>query len=187
MKTTRWKQRVLCLALGCLFPAGTIAAETVSNNATHPSMAIMQKQAGDKFLRAGQIEDAMKAYQKAVRSNPKLSRAWFNLAIACYAKCNLEGARKALKEVIRTNPEDAEARYNLACVRLYQGDIDQARFQLDKASHCPNADSLVDEQINKAQTYLDFFQTCTTTQRQQMLKLLGDGLEPIGSASPNRT
>lgn len=177
MKTLK---KIAYLAL-ILCATDAFAADTAGLISQAPEQAMAFKREGDKLFRSGDTEGAIASYQKAVVSDTKLSAAWFNLAIARYAKRDLEGTREALEQVLRTNEEDAETHYNLGCMLLYAGDIDKARAHFDKAGHCAQVEPLVAEQLTRAMTYLDFLENCSPSQRREILRLLQDGPEPIGS------
>ena len=177
MKTLK---KIAVLAL-MLFTTDAFAADMAGLIAQAPEQAMTFKREGDKLFRMGDTEGAIASYQKAVASDTKLSAAWFNLAIARYTKRDLEGTREALEQVIRADADDAESHYNLGCLLLYAGDMDKARAHFDKASHCAQVEPIVSEQLTRATTYLNFLETCSPSQRREILRLLQDGLEPIGS------
>ena len=94
------------------------------------------KQAGDRYLRAGEINPAIAEYKKALSLNPDSPATYFNLAIAYYQSRNFQAAASTLEKLIKLSPNDYEARYNLACLKLYQNDVQEARQCLEKAKSC---------------------------------------------------
>ena len=181
MKTLISLIRIIGSAI-LLYTTDCLAAENTILPAPSMEQALLSKHQGDKLLNKGDAEGAITAYQKAVASDSHLAPAWFNLAIARYAKRDLPGTVDALNQVILLNDNDSEAHYNLGCVWLYQGNTEQARRHFTKAAHCPCVEEFLAEQISKATAYLDFYESCQPPQRSKILRLLQDGLEPLKAA-----
>ena len=120
---------VVTIAAAAFFVSSTAFCETFESH----------KEAGDRYLRAGQTSPAIAEYQKALRLNPGSTAVSFNLAIAYYKERNLIETVSTLERIVQLDPNDYEAYYNLGCLRLYQKDFDAACDCFRKARACCGA------------------------------------------------
>ncbi|MEM7480895.1 MAG: tetratricopeptide repeat protein [Acidobacteriota bacterium] len=88
---------------------------------------------GRAAFRAGQFEDAIAGFRKAVAAKPDSARARINLATALSAAGQAEEAEKELRIVIRVAPENPTARYNLGALLIARNALPEALEQLQKA------------------------------------------------------
>ncbi len=189
MKKSNRRFRLLSLVILSMGLCGPIAVHTalatdVVKNPSPISIsnALTPKKEGDRLLKMGNVEDAIIAYRKALAIDPSLANAWFNLAIACYNKRDLDGAASALETLIQYSPSDTEALYNLGCLHLYRGDLAQGRKYFIKAmvrERCKATPSALSPLITKAMEFFRFFHSCSVEQQHHLLRLMQDGLEPI--------
>lgn len=96
---------------------------------------------GNDLYKGLHFESAVRFYREALRIRPDLLETHFNLALA-YAKLSKypEG-RKCLDTVIRLNPNLAEAYYTRGLLHEYEGSLDLAITDYDKALEIdPNYD-----------------------------------------------
>lgn len=83
---------------------------------------------GRVSMRAGQDEDAVKLFRKAVAEEPKLAVGYFELGLAWYRLRNLDGAEEALRQADRLDPGDPKSLAALCAMQLKEGRIDGARL-----------------------------------------------------------
>lgn len=65
---------------------------------------------GYALISQGKYDEAIKAYDEAIRLNPNLAAAWCNKGYACLGQYKYAEAIKAFDEAIRLNPNLAEAK-----------------------------------------------------------------------------
>jgi len=68
---------------------------------------------GNKFSREGRFEDAVVAYKKSIKNNPKATVAYFNLALAYKNLNRQEEAAIAFEKAVELEPDNLDARYSL--------------------------------------------------------------------------
>jgi tetratricopeptide (TPR) repeat protein len=74
----------------------------------------------------GLHDEAIRAYQEALRIRPDDSMAHYNLGLALYSERNFDGAVEQYREAIRIRPEYAEAHNNLGNALAAKGNMDEA-------------------------------------------------------------
>ena len=164
----------MCLTFTC--------ARYCWSEGTLQELALRCKLDGDTYLHRGETGQAIRSYQKAIASDNKLTSAWFNMAIACYAIRDLDRAAFALRKLARIHPKDAEAHYNLGCLNLYRGNIREARREFETARNASPSEPFLIEQITNALTFVDLYENSSILQQHHIRLLLQDGLEPLTSA-----
>ena len=65
----------------------------------------------------GKPEDAISAYKKAVKVNPRFGKAYNNLGVVYGSLGRAEEAAFAYGEALKIDPDDAYARANLARIK----------------------------------------------------------------------
>jgi Flp pilus assembly protein TadD len=80
----------------------------------------------------GQLDEAIRQYQEAVRLQPNCVQAHFNLGIALGKKGQLDEAIRQYQEVIRLQPGSTTAHNNLGVVLVMKGNIDGAISQFQE-------------------------------------------------------
>ena len=68
---------------------------------------------GNLFSRQGLLKEAVEAYKKSIKSNPKATVAYFNLGLAFKKLNRLEEAATAFKKTVELEPGNLNARYSL--------------------------------------------------------------------------
>ncbi|EAW33942.1 tetratricopeptide repeat protein [Lyngbya sp. PCC 8106] len=91
-------------------------------------------QIANERLRAGKLDEAVVAYQKAIEENPCFSWAYHNLAEALTQQGRLEEAIVAYRQAIQLNPQSAWTYHNLAAVLTQQGLSTEAIAVYQKAT-----------------------------------------------------
>src|SRR2546428_13613148 len=67
---------------------------------------------GLKLHETGKPKEAIREYDRAIKTNPKLAKAYFNRSNAHYDLSQNEQAIKDYSEAIHLTPKDAETYYN---------------------------------------------------------------------------
>ena len=146
-----------------LFVAAVVAVMFFGSSTAFCETFEGHKEAGDRYLRAGETNLAVAEYQRALSLNPASTAVCFNLSVAYYQSRNLKAATSALEKIVKLNPHDCEAYYNLACLRLYQNDTEGARQYLKEAKSCCDSNP---EFTPLIQNTLEFAEKLTTLDPQ---------------------
>lgn len=110
-------------------------AERVAEESTSPLAVDRQQnrqQAEDYYSqglmlqRQGKLDEAIAAYQAALRLNPRLAPVYLNLGAALAKQGKLEDAIAAYQTAIEINPKLAAAHYNLGNALAQKGQLDAA-------------------------------------------------------------
>ena len=119
----------------------------------------------------GEQENAVFMYQKAISTDPKYYKAYYNLANYNMQNNRLNLAVQNYKKAASLNKENPYVLYNLSCAYIKLGEIKKAKTALNKAimlrSDIPEFHynlAYVYKQLDKpklAQTYLDNFNKLT--------------------------
>ncbi len=143
-------------------------------------MALERKMEADALLCAGNAQKAAECYESALAQDGRLANAWFNLAIARYQQRDMQGAKEALEALLDLAPQDAEARYNLACMLMYEGDLQTASRQFQKARDCACSSPALLGCIDKAVEFLKNLNHHVPNGKEGIwLGMIQDGLEPV--------
>ena len=79
------------------------------------------------------MDEAESAIRNAIRLQPDLAEARFNLGVILASRGDTDAAMSQWREAIRSKTDHAGARYNLAVVLASRGDSDAAAEHLDIA------------------------------------------------------
>ncbi len=88
---------------------------------------------GTALLMKGQIDEAIRQFQEAIRLRPDYDEAHSNLGIALGMKGQNDEAISQFQETIRLNPNYADAHDNLGVGLVQKGQIDEAIIQFQEA------------------------------------------------------
>lgn len=88
---------------------------------------------GKKFSSVENVDQAIDNYSKAIKINPKFSKAYNNRGIAYIWKKQYDLAIVDFSKAIESDPQNGQAYHNRAIVYSYQGETDKARQDLQKA------------------------------------------------------
>jgi len=88
---------------------------------------------GTALSEKGQIDEAIRQYQEAIRLNPDYDPAHNNLGMALGEKGQINEAIGQFQEAIRLKPDDAEPHINLGIALGRKGQIDEAIRQYQEA------------------------------------------------------
>lgn len=122
----------------------------------------------------GEKDNAIFMYQKAIATNPKFYKAYYNLANNYADNNQFHLAVQNYKKAAYLSKENPYIFYNMACTYIKMGELKKAKTNLNKAimfkSDIPEFHynlAYVYKQLNKpklAQTYLDNFNKLTQQQ-----------------------
>ncbi len=88
---------------------------------------------GASLTQLGMIDEALKAYKKAISLDPSYPLAYLNAGVALAKKGNLGEAKKAYTKAIKLDPNLAEAYHNYGLCAEADGDLKQAEGAYRKA------------------------------------------------------
>jgi tetratricopeptide (TPR) repeat protein len=88
---------------------------------------------GAALLGKGQLDEAIRQCQEAIRLKPDCTDAHNNLGTAFVMKGQMDAAIRQYQEALRLKPDYADACYNLANALLMKGHTDEAIRQLQEA------------------------------------------------------
>ena len=114
------------LLLSCACLAGAAAA-------TVPVSVEEQTKRGWALCKSERYEEAVAAFQDALRGDPAFSSAYLGLGVAYSGLGRHDAAVDALQQAIRLRPGQAEAHYNLGVALQRAGRLEEAAPALQKA------------------------------------------------------
>ena len=101
--------------------------------------ALRHNERGLSLFSKGDLEGAIKAYQEAIHSNPKLAAAHNNLGSAYFAAGRFEEAAAAFRGACELDAGYGQAFFNLALTQLKLGHEKEANEILDAALNAYNS------------------------------------------------
>ena len=114
---------------------------------------------GVRHHQAGEVEQAIREYTRALRLEPSMIRAHYNLGLLLRAKGDLPRARDEFTHAVDGSPNMVDARYMLALVLLDQGNqsgaIAQLKMIVEKAPSHADAHLALGMQYKKDKSKLD--------------------------------
>ena len=99
----------------------------------HPEAALAHTNLGMAYRRKGQIDDAMRSFQKAVESDPGYAYAYILLGLTLEQKGMLDEAIAMNGKALELEPKNVLARINLGAAYMRKGQLDQAIDEQRKA------------------------------------------------------
>ena len=87
---------------------------------------------GKVLFEQGELESARVQFQNALQLNPRLSEAYFNLALIAEKKQNWGGMLRNLLDTVATDPAHLEGQIKLGQIYLLGGEFDKAVEQAKK-------------------------------------------------------
>ena len=98
-----------------------------------PSSSVLHNISGAIYVGLGQLDDAVKAYNKALAFKPDYAGAHYNMGIALQVQGKLEEAIEAYNKALAIKPDYADAYNNMGNVLKEQGKLDEAIGAYNKA------------------------------------------------------
>ena len=136
----------MCLVLTCIFAVSVFAGS--GDQPTPASDEGLQNQRGMKYFKEGyyehmprgrkaearqNLDQAEKAFQKAIEINDNYADAHRNLARLYYLQEKFDQAATEYAQVIRLDPEDIDTHVHMALVQTELGNYGEAIRYLEKA------------------------------------------------------
>ncbi len=104
--------------------APTALPTTISGPATavqaNPNSAQAQFDLANAYVKAGQWEQALTAYQKVIELDPNFQGAYANMGVVYYQLQQLDLAATQYQKALELNPNDGDVAYNLGALYLQQ-------------------------------------------------------------------
>ena len=88
---------------------------------------------GNVLADKGEVENAVFMYQKAISTDPKFYKAYYNLANYYVERGQFNLAISNYKKAIKLKQDNPYIYYNLACAQIKQKELKKARANLNKA------------------------------------------------------
>ena len=127
--------------------------------------ACLYRQEGYEAQRAGDMDEAIANYQKAILLDPAYATAYNDLGVSYETLGQLERAKQAYTQCLKINPRHASASVNLARLSEQQGTFDgalrsRASLPTTRASPLSNSDPELESEVGRltnelAKTYYD--------------------------------
>ena len=86
----------------------------------NPGSAKAQFESGNAYAQAGQWEQALAAYQKAIALDPNYQAAYANLGVVYFQLERFDLAASQYQKALELKPDDGEVAYNLGALYLQQ-------------------------------------------------------------------
>lgn len=99
----------------------------------------------------GEIENAVFMYNKAISTNPKYYKAYYNLANHYFQRGQYNLTIDNYKKALSLKKDNPYIYYNIACAYIKKGDLKKAKINLNKAIMIKN--DIADFHYNLAYTY----------------------------------
>src|SRR6185437_14959145 len=101
--------------------------------------ALQHNERGLQFFSKGKLDDAIKEYQGAIRSDPQLAAAHNNLGSAYFSAGRFEEAATAFQKAGELDPNYGQAFFNLALTQIKLGREKEANEMLNAALRAYNS------------------------------------------------
>lgn len=147
---------------------------------------------GNAYFQAGQLEQAVAAYQKAIELKPDYQAVYANLGVAYYQLEQLDLAAAQYEKALELDPADGEVAYNLGALKLQQALasgqdpklIDEAIAQLQHSLEL--APDLAEPHFSLGVAYAQLNQTEQAIQAFERFLAQDSGLDPRASQEAQR-
>ncbi len=147
------------------------------------SSAIEAYNAGLKAHQEGRMEDAAALYEKALKHEPDMPQALYNLAAVSFNNNDTAKAKQLLEHLLRVRADDPSAYSMLAGVAMREKDYETAVQHLEKAASLesdPNQRVEYESKVKELRDYLD-----RTKQRQPRVVVVNPGAAQLaGKPAP---
>jgi protein O-GlcNAc transferase len=106
----------------------------IKANALDPRNAAILANLGELFRRVRRYQDAITAFEGAIRLQPNLITAWLNLGIAQTNAARHADALKTFRHAVKLDPINPQVRFNLGNSLFEYGYVDDAVKELEAAT-----------------------------------------------------
>lgn len=116
-------------------PTAAAAAGPAATAQAQPDSPQAQFELGNAYYQAGQLAEAVTAYERAIALDPNYQAAYANLGVVYYQQQQFELAASQYEKALELNPDDGDVAYNLGVLYLQQalsgseGDPDSALIE----------------------------------------------------------
>jgi tetratricopeptide (TPR) repeat protein len=100
---------------------------------SHPGAYEVLETQGDQLLQQQKYDEALRAYQEALRAAPDAAGLHFDLGNTYWHMARADEAATELSAELKLNPNHAQANYELGDIAVKQGDSDRGQALLRKA------------------------------------------------------
>jgi tetratricopeptide (TPR) repeat protein len=101
--------------------------------AKNPSCWVAYNNLGDELVQAGQLDEAIAHFQKALEIDPEYAKAHYNLGNALLQNGQVDTAIVQFQKALELQPGNELAHNNLGSAFLQKGEVDEAIAQFQKA------------------------------------------------------
>ena len=126
------KPKALILLLACL-PLALCASAQKKMERAREKDPKYQYNLGSFYLNNNELDQAIRAFKRALELDPRLHLAYNGLGLAHSLKGDLAAAADAFENCLKINPQFTEARNNLGMTYQELGYLDKAEDQYKKA------------------------------------------------------
>ncbi|MBI1398120.1 MAG: tetratricopeptide repeat protein [Betaproteobacteria bacterium] len=109
------------------------ASPAILDGADHPVSPDVLKQEGDRLSDLGRLDEAVRAYRRAVAADPGHAGAWNNLGLVLFHGGDIDGAASSYERALEADPRLVAAWINLAAAQESRGEWELAARSLDAA------------------------------------------------------
>ncbi|MDN3658493.1 VWA domain-containing protein [Ferruginibacter paludis] len=163
-----------------------------------PNNEKAQYNLGNAFYKKGNADDALQAYDAAIKSSKSKSdqsASWYNKGVSLQNNKKLPECIDAYKNALKLNPADEDARFNLQKALLQQQKEQQQKEQQDKEKKKPKDDKQKNKQQQEKEQQQPKPQPSKMTKKEaeeklkallQQEKNLQNKLRRVDVASPDK-
>ncbi|MCB1022433.1 MAG: tetratricopeptide repeat protein [Acidobacteria bacterium] len=109
----------------------TVSVQRLKN--APPPKAVREMTKGAEAVAAGDREEAIRRYEKAIEIHPNYVEAYNNLGVQNLKLERIDKAIAALEKAVELDPQSAEPHLNLSVALHCAGQLDAAEYQAERA------------------------------------------------------
>ncbi|MFP4475501.1 MAG: tetratricopeptide repeat protein [Desulfatibacillaceae bacterium] len=104
-------RKVICTLVLLVAAMAAAPAAGLARDVEIPEQARLWHERGLYFIKVGQLDDAVAAFDRAIGAAPEFSDPWFGRGLARFRQKDYDAAVRDLSRAIELNPENLQARY----------------------------------------------------------------------------